>query len=528
MANATTFFLANENSSTVLPPYNYTVGTTNGTFSHSVLWSTVTPSGPSRSLPAPTDPYVKLALYILMGLVAVVGIIGNVCVCFIVIRGKKMYTIANLFLMNLALADIFVLSICYPLSIIRNEMSWPFGEVLCKILPSLSDSFYGVSMGCITAIAIYRYRMILHSMTTHMSFTHAKITLVIIWVLALCVISVPLCWILKLKTYRIPVFVPSAESASNALNISYYPKPNSSFLDTQDFPVNFGLNSSANPQGYLANTTDKNQSTSANPRQRYITIRKCTSQWPPRFRKIYQIVQISWYVLPLSVILFTYLRIRTYLKKTLRYEWTKTGENSTPQSGLTNRVIGIKRALTLLAPVVVTFAVLMFPWNLLRFLSLVMNLSEIEHIYTYLDIAAAMMIANSCSNPFIYYIMSKDFRDEFRRHFRQFTKCYKSGRDSATSGRRLLRSVSSFKTREETIAADEVKTERNSLVKRTSNADNVFNSSWEKYAVRQVDSPFPTWHEKPSATSKEPEAPNESAKLLESEPVYDPDRETII
>lgn len=492
------------NSNFSLPALNHT-----DNFNQSARSATATATGKANG-PLLPDPTFIMAMYILMGLVALVGIIGNVCVCFIVIRGKKMYTIANLFLMNLAVADIFVLAICYPLTIIRNVMNWPFGAIVCKILPSISDSFYGVSMGCITAIAIYRYRMILHPMTSHMSFKHAKIIVIVIWVIALCVISVPLCWVLKLQTGRIPI--PTGGNSNISLG-------NRTQMLHPFFNDSLGNISMTIPPGHMNQTNG--EPISSQPKE-YIVISRCISRWPsPRFREIYQIVQISWYILPLSVILFTYIRIRTYLKKTMRYEWTKTGDDSGTQTGLTSRVIGIKRALTLLAPVVITFALLMFPWNLIRFLSLVMDMkSTIKHIYSYLEIAGAMMIANSCSNPFIYYIMSKDFRDEFRRQFRLLTRCYKWTRSDRALNN-CSRRQTSFRTKTEMFSNDD------SLNFQNEDKADGFNRSYDKYSVKEGDSLIA---KKPSNQFLASQNGSwvTSGKEQLTEPLFDPDRETIL
>ncbi len=473
---------------------------------------------PTKSRPAPISESFRLGLYILMGCVAVTGIIGNVCVCFIIASGKKMYTIANLFLMNLAIADILVLTICYPLIIIRQEMNWPFGHVMCKILPAVSDCFYGVSMGCITAIAIYRYRMILHSMTTHMSFAHAKITMIVIWVIALGIISAPLCWVLQLKTAKIPIAAVSRPLNATSFGFGY--NTTAMFGNSGFLPVN----QTSIPLLSL-NGTEKPMASQSN--KQFKVLSRCISKWPSaQFREIYQIVQIAWYILPLSVILFTYLRIRTYLKKTLKYEWlTAGGNNNLKQSGLNSRVIGIKRALTLLAPVVVTFALLMLPWNLIRFLSLVMDISQIPHIYTYMEVAGVIMIANSCSNPFIYYIVSKEFRDEFRKRFRTVTRCFKINSDdvflSAYSRSPSCRS----QTRVETMSkVDDDNDER---------SENGFKNSWEKYAARVPDSPLIRQAAKRDTAKlsvrfypTEQEKNDESDKLITPPP--DPDRETYI
>lgn len=426
-----------------------------------------------------------------------------------------MYTVANLYLMNLAIADIFVLAICYPLTIIRNETSWPFGAVLCKILPALSDCFYGVSMGCITAISIYRYRMILHSMSTHMTFLHAKVSMLVVWVIALAIISAPLCWVLVLVSNKRSQPIVSTNDTSSLANST----------SSTDLATNFSYPLLTTISTLLSANETSTPVLPRQPKQREI-LYKCISSWPSdKFRKTYQIIQITWYLLPLSVILFTYLRIRRYLKKTLKYEWvTAGGMNNLKQSGLTGRVLGIKRALTLLAPVVVTFAVLMFPWNLLRLLSIVMDIKKIPYIVTFLEVAGVMMIANSCSNPFIYYIMSKEFRDEFRKQFKTITRCYKMSRDDSFRFTSVSRTQSCrSQTRVETVSA---------VDDRADGSINGFNNSWEKYAARVPESPLIRTAAKRDTSKLSVRFPNdlptddESEKLIMPQP--DPDRETYI
>ena len=143
--------------------------------------------------PSPQSTTTRDAIFILTGLLALLGIVGNVFVCVIIVRGKKMYTIANLFLMNLAIADLGVLMISYPLSLLNILLpSWPLGEAVCKIIMSVSDAFYGVSLGCMTTISIHRYRMILHAMEEQLTFRQSKLIIVCIWLISLLTISVPL------------------------------------------------------------------------------------------------------------------------------------------------------------------------------------------------------------------------------------------------------------------------------------------------------------------------------------------------
>lgn len=462
---------------------------------------------------------VYIIYYIFLSIVSFVGIVGNVFVCYIIKRGKKMYTVANVFLMNLAVADIFVLSFVYVIVIIRNEASWPFGEVFCKISVSLTDSFFGVSMGCITAIAIYRYRMILHPMTTHMTFTHARIIIIIIWVTSVCVISVPLWRVVRLQYYcimwQVNVYSPLSPLVLNgtANMMLHHTMPN----------FTRGNNISTHSFNH-SNVTSLPSNSSAGKTCKFPLVR-CLSDWnsaPKGYREVYQIVQLSWYILPLFVILFTYLRIRAHLQKAIKYEWATANGNNVSQCGLQNRVIGIKRALTLLAPVVIVFALLLFPFNMLRFLSLFMDITTIPHIRTYIDIAGAVMITNSCSNPFIYYIMSKDFRDQFRKQFRKLLPCKRFKGDDGFLLTQNSTKSATFKSRVNTDTLPAFHKEDDGT-----NNHNVLNYTWEKYAVRESESPLTEKAPKLAVTFSSDLMVADDSELL-IEPVPDPDRETYI
>lgn len=67
-----------------------------------------------RSLP------IVILLCFAYSLVFIIGIVGNSFVVTIVCRSPKMRTVTNIFIANLALADILVLVICLPATLIGN------------------------------------------------------------------------------------------------------------------------------------------------------------------------------------------------------------------------------------------------------------------------------------------------------------------------------------------------------------------------------------------------------------------------
>ena len=320
---------------------------------------------------------VMTTIFIFNGILATIGIAGNVVVCLIIVRGRKMYTIANLFLMNLAIADMCVLVVSYPLWVLQTvaPTSWPFGAALCKIIPSVSDAFYGVSLGCMTAISIHRYRMIIHAVGKQLTFVHAKLIMVTIWVVSLASISAPL--------------FPVVHYNSNSVKVGQ----------------TINTNTVYNHSGYDDDFTDITT--------QHVT---CRSKWPSRsYERSYQFfLFVFWYVCPLLIILFTFVRIKVYLEKQMKYDWLKGSEHTLL---VANHITGIRKALRMLAPVVIVFAILMLPWNIIRMVSFFTQYHLVDDIQIYIVISGTMLVANSVSNPFIYYIKSREFRIEFQKQF---------------------------------------------------------------------------------------------------------------
>ena len=65
----------------------------------------------------------KWTVFVLMvaySLALIAGLVGNIFVVAIVIKDPKMRTVTNFFLLNLAVADLLVLTVCLPLTLVSN------------------------------------------------------------------------------------------------------------------------------------------------------------------------------------------------------------------------------------------------------------------------------------------------------------------------------------------------------------------------------------------------------------------------
>lgn len=61
--------------------------------------------------------------------------IGNALVCLAVYTNHSMRTVTNIFIVNLAVADFFVILLCLPPTVVWDVTeTWFLGEVLCKVV----------------------------------------------------------------------------------------------------------------------------------------------------------------------------------------------------------------------------------------------------------------------------------------------------------------------------------------------------------------------------------------------------------
>ncbi|NWV28804.1 BKRB1 protein, partial [Origma solitaria] len=97
--------------------------------------------------------------------VCVIGILGNVFVLFTYLLHKSPLKIAEIYLMNLAVADlIFLMCLPFWAENISNEFNWPFGTFLCRsISASITLNMY-TSIYLLVAVSLDRYLTFVHTL----------------------------------------------------------------------------------------------------------------------------------------------------------------------------------------------------------------------------------------------------------------------------------------------------------------------------------------------------------------------------
>ncbi|KAM4667349.1 LOW QUALITY PROTEIN: B1 bradykinin receptor [Amazona ochrocephala] len=97
--------------------------------------------------------------------VCIIGMLGNAFVLFTYSLHKGPLKIAEIYLMNLAAADLIFLT-CLPFwaENIRNEFNWPFGNFLCRSTStSISLNMY-TSIYLLVAVSVDRYLTFVHTL----------------------------------------------------------------------------------------------------------------------------------------------------------------------------------------------------------------------------------------------------------------------------------------------------------------------------------------------------------------------------
>ncbi|KAG5876400.1 hypothetical protein JTB14_024283 [Gonioctena quinquepunctata] len=140
------------------------------------------------------DEPAYTTLIILYCSLILLGALGNTLVIISVVRKPAMRTPRNMFIVNLAVADLLLCTVTMPLTLMEILTKYfPLGETLfiCKIIGILQATSTYVSTISITAIALDRYQVIVYPTKESLQLFGAALILLLIWVVAL-ILAMPL------------------------------------------------------------------------------------------------------------------------------------------------------------------------------------------------------------------------------------------------------------------------------------------------------------------------------------------------
>ncbi|CAF1107044.1 unnamed protein product [Rotaria sordida] len=138
--------------------------------------------------------YVSITYYewiciILYVIVFIVGTIGNLLVIIVIQRNRSMRTVTNMFIMNLAAADLLVLVFCLPATAVQDvTKTWFFGLILCKFVNYIQNMSISVSVLTLMAISVERYQAIVYPLKFTGTKQRARILILSVWILSLLLV----------------------------------------------------------------------------------------------------------------------------------------------------------------------------------------------------------------------------------------------------------------------------------------------------------------------------------------------------
>ena len=134
------------------------------------------------------DQAVQVLFCILYTTIFILGVFGNVLVCYVVGRNRAMQTVTNFFITNLALSDILLCTLAVPFTPLYTFLGqWIFGRVLCRLVSCAQGISVYISTLTLTSIAIDRFFVIIYPFQQRMQLVTCLIIIFSIWLFSLVV-----------------------------------------------------------------------------------------------------------------------------------------------------------------------------------------------------------------------------------------------------------------------------------------------------------------------------------------------------
>ncbi len=131
------------------------------------------------------ETWFRVLKYTFYGLIFLISVPGNFMVCVIITRRRKMKTITNFLILNLAISDVLY-TLYVPLDIVITETTtWPFAHFFCNLFYPLMTLSICVSALTLMALAVSRFWAVVFPLRRQISMVQVKTSLVVIWLIGI-------------------------------------------------------------------------------------------------------------------------------------------------------------------------------------------------------------------------------------------------------------------------------------------------------------------------------------------------------
>ncbi|XP_076273639.1 cholecystokinin receptor-like isoform X2 [Rhynchophorus ferrugineus] len=347
------------------------------------------------------------------GIIFLLAVIGNTLIILTLAQNRRMRTVTNLFLLNLAVSDLLLGVFCMPFTLIGALLrDFVFGEAMCKLIPFLQACSVSVGAWTLVAISVERYYAICHPLRSlaWQTISHAYKTILAIWVGSfLCMM--PIALLSRLK----PTKLGNHKCREDWISLEYE-KAYNLFLDLilMVFPlavlaVTYSLIIRTLWKGIKTERAQRAQATSSV--DVYVHLQgTSTTTWSTRNRATVR--QPQW--------------------KTVR-NWSDDSNSLVSSNGSRKLITGLrrtnaerslcnkKRVIKMLCVVVLEFFICWTPLYIINTVVLFDKDFVYNNIgYTGISFLQLLAYTSSCCNPITYCFMNCGFRKSFLKLFKCF------------------------------------------------------------------------------------------------------------
>ncbi|KAL6440478.1 hypothetical protein ACFW04_003181 [Cataglyphis niger] len=150
------------------------------------------------------DSLLENLIIPLYGTIFFLSIVGNSLVLITLARNKRMRTVTNVYLLNLAVSDLLLGVFCMPFTLLGQILkNFVFGLTMCKLIPYFQAVSVSVGVWTLVAISLERYFAICRPLKSRRWQTqfHAYKMIAIVWTLSLTW-NAPILVVSRLKSLR--------------------------------------------------------------------------------------------------------------------------------------------------------------------------------------------------------------------------------------------------------------------------------------------------------------------------------------
>ncbi|XP_016660125.1 RYamide receptor-like [Acyrthosiphon pisum] len=315
---------------------------------------------------------IILLLSMFYGTISVMAVVGNALVIWIVTSSRRMHNVTNLYIANLALADIVIGLFSIPFQFQAALLQrWNLPALMCPFCPFVQVLSVNVSIFTLTAIAVDRHRAILSPLSAIPSKFRAKMSIAAIWVIAFA-LATPMAIALRVQ------FIEYGDRDGRKL--------------VKPFCYNVRL--------------------------------------PERTMLFYRLTLLFvQYLVPVVIITVVYMRMALRL-------WGSHAPGNAQDSRDANLMRNKKKVIKMLVIVVGLFVLCWLPlqtYNVLQ--DIFPSINQFRYINIVFFCCDWLAMSNSCYNPFIYGIYNEKFKREFRIKLRHFRRGRFRGKSNGNNGR---------------------------------------------------------------------------------------------